>query len=45
MLDDTQIMGDKQIGQSEFFLQIFQQVDNLGLNGNVQGRNGFVRNN
>ncbi len=35
-------MGDKQIGQAEFFLQVLQQVEDLGLDGNIQRRDRLV---
>lgn len=36
------IMGDKEIGQTHLLLQVNKQVDNLGLNGNVQRGNGLI---
>ena len=36
MLDDGQIVGDEKIRQVALFLQGFQQVDDLCLNGDVQ---------
>jgi hypothetical protein len=44
MSDDIEVMGDEEISQPEFFLQILQQVDDLGLGGYIQGRDGFVGN-
>ena len=38
----TQVMRDKQIGQSQFLLQICQQIEHLGLNGDVKGRHRFI---
>ena len=38
----TQIVGNEQISQVEFFPQVFQQVDDLGLDRNIQGRNCFI---
>ena len=37
-----QVVGDEQIGQIELRLKILKQVDDLGLNGYVQGGDGFV---
>ena len=37
-----QVMGNEQIGEAKLGLQIFQQVDNLRLNRNVQGRDRLV---
>ena len=42
MLDDAQIVSDEEIRQVEFLLQLIQQIDHLGLDGHVQGRDGFV---
>ena len=42
MLDDGQVVGDEQIRQAEFFLQVLQQVDDLRLNGHVQRRHRLV---
>ncbi len=36
MLDDGQVVGDKEIGQVTLFLQALEQVDDLRLNRNVQ---------
>ena len=35
-------MRDEEVGQPELFLQFFQQVDHLRLDGNVQGRDRLV---
>ena len=37
MLYHCQIMGDKKIGEAELLLQILEQIDHLGLDGNIQG--------
>ena len=37
-------MGNEQVGQSQLILQILQQVDDLSLDRNVEGRDGFVAN-
>src|SRR6056297_4005798 len=42
VLDHTQVVGDKQIGNTELFLQVLQQVHDLCLNGHVQGGNRLV---
>lgn len=36
VLDDLQIVGDEEIGQLEFFLQIFEQVQDLRLDGDIE---------
>lgn len=40
--DYADVVGDKQKGQAEFGLKRFEQVDDLRLDRQVQGRNGFV---
>ena len=35
--DSAQVVGDEQIGEVEFVLQIHENVQNLGLDGHVQG--------
>lgn len=35
-------MGDKKVGQSEFFLKVFQQIEYLGLNGSVERRHRLI---
>ncbi len=32
-------MGDEETGQTENFLQILQEIDDLGLDGHIQGGN------
>ena len=36
MANDAQVMGDKQIGQSELFLKILEHIDDLRLNGDIE---------
>ena len=36
VLDDVEVMRNKEERQSELLLQVMQQVDDLGLDGNVQ---------
>ena len=36
VMHDAQVVGDKEIGEVEFFLELVQQVDHLGLDGHVQ---------
>ena len=42
MLHHRKIVGDEQIGQAALLLGVHEQVEDLGLDGNVQGRHGFV---
>ena len=37
-----QVVGDKKVSQAEFLLQVFQQVDHLRLDGNIQGGDGLI---
>ncbi|MCG3773866.1 MAG: hypothetical protein JW395_0682 [Nitrospira sp.] len=43
--DHGQVMGDKQVGQLESLLKLFEQVDDLRLNRNVQRGDGLVADN
>ena len=36
VLDDVKVMRNEEERQSELLLQVVQQVDDLGLDGNVQ---------
>ena len=45
VLDHGQVMGDEQIGQALFFLQVLKHIDHLRLNGHVQGGDGLVADN
>ena len=40
--DDRKVVSDEQVGQPELLLQVFEQVDDLSLNRNVQRRNRLV---
>jgi len=42
VFDDAEIVGDEQVGQLEFPLQAPQQVQDLGLDGDIQRRDGLV---
>ncbi len=37
-----QIVGDEQVGEAEFLLQLGEQVQDLGLDRDVEGRDGLV---
>ena len=39
---DGQVVGDEQVGEVEFALQVVEEVDDLGLDGDVEGGDGFV---
>jgi len=38
----AEIMGYEQVGQGQFFPQFRQEVDDLGLNRDIQGRHRLV---
>ena len=40
--DHRKVMGDEQISQPHFLLQVFQKIDDLRLNGNIQCRDRFI---
>lgn len=42
MMHHSQIMGNKQIRQSQLLLQPLQHIDDLHLHGYVEGRNGLI---
>ena len=41
-MDHQQVMGNEQIGNAQFFLQFLEHIDDLRLNGYVQGGNSLV---
>jgi hypothetical protein len=43
MLDDGQVVSDKQIRESELLLQIDQQIDHLCLYRNIERRYRFIQ--
>ena len=45
MLYHREIVSDKKVGQMKLLLQILQEVQDLGLDGDVQSRDRFVSNN
>ncbi len=42
MLDHAEIVGDEDVGQVERALQLVQEVQDLGLDRDVQGRDRLV---
>jgi hypothetical protein len=42
VLNHAQIMGNKQNGEAHLLFEFVQQVEDLGLNADVQGADGFV---
>ena len=42
MLDNPQIVGNEHVRQVEFLLDVLHQVDDLSLNGHVQGADRLI---
>ena len=42
MPHDRQVVRDEQERDAEFLLQVLQQVDDLGLDGDVERRHGLI---
>ena len=42
VLDDAQIVGDKHVGEFQLALQLLEQVDDLSLHRDIEGRSGLV---
>ena len=42
---NAEVMGNKQVGEVHLFLKLSQQIDDLGLDGYIQGRNRFIADN
>ena len=42
MLDDGEVVGDEEVGEAEAILQVGEEVDDLGLDGDVEGADGLV---
>ena len=42
VLDHAEVVRDEDVAQLELLAQVFQQVDDLGLDGHVQRAHGFV---
>ena len=43
MPDDGQVMGDEDVGDSEFLLEVIEQVEDLGLDGQIQRGDRLVQ--
>lgn len=37
MLDDPDVVGDKQVAEAEFIFKLIKQVQDLGLDADIQG--------
>ena len=44
MADDAEVMRDEEIGELELVLEVLEQVDDLRLNRDIQGRYRLVGN-
>ena len=42
VLDNAEVVADHNVGKAESFLQFQEQVDDLGTDGDIQRRYGFV---
>ena len=42
VLDHAEVVGDKEIGEAQLGLEVLHQVDDLRLNGDVEGRDRLV---
>ena len=42
VLDDGEVVGDEEVGEAELALQVLEEVDDLGLDRDVQGRHRLV---
>jgi hypothetical protein len=42
VLDDGEVVGDEEVGEREFLLELFEEVDDLCLDRDVEGGDGFV---
>lgn len=42
IIHHRKIMRDEEVGKPEILLQIFQQIENLRLHGNIESGDGFV---
>ncbi len=42
VFNDGEIVGNKEVGEVKFFLEVHQKVDDLGLDRNIEGTDRFV---
>ena len=40
--DDAEVVRDEEVREAELFLEVGEEVDDLGLDGHVEGRDGLV---
>jgi hypothetical protein len=44
MFDDSKVMGDEKVGKTQLISQVHQKVEDLGLDGDIESRDGFISN-
>ena len=44
VFDDSEIVCNEEVGEAELGLQVLQEVNDFGLDGYVERRNGFIAN-
>ena len=42
VFNDGEVVGDKEVGEVKFFLEVHQKVDDLGLDRDIEGTDRFV---
>ena len=42
VLHDGEVVGDEEVGEAELVLEVHEEVEDLGLDGHVEGRDGLV---
>ena len=42
VFDDGEVVGDEKVGEAEFVLEVLEKVEDLGLDADVEGGDGFV---
>lgn len=45
MLNNQEVVSNKEIGELQRLLKLFERIENLSLNGDVESRDGFIANN
>ena len=42
VFNDCEVVGNEEVGEVKFFLEVHQKVDDLGLDRNIEGTDRFV---
>jgi len=45
MFHHREIVRDKKVGEMELLLKLLEEINHLGLNGDIEGRDRFIGNN